>query len=94
MSGNTCGKLFTLTTFGESHGPALGAIVDGCPPGLALSEADLMADVERRRSGTSHHTSQRHEPDQALGRLSRCETYGRRFQPVIDRIADHMSERI
>ena len=64
MSGNTFGKLFTLTTFGESHGPALGAIVDGCPPGLALTEADLMADVERRRSGTSHHTSQRQEPDQ------------------------------
>ena len=64
VSGNTFGKLFTLTTFGESHGPALGAIVDGCPPGLALTEADLMGDVERRRSGTSHHTSQRHEPDQ------------------------------
>ena len=64
MSGNTFGKLFTLTTFGESHGPALGAIIDGCPPGLALTETDLMADVERRRSGTSHHTSQRREPDQ------------------------------
>jgi len=64
MSGNTFGRLFAVTTFGESHGPALGAIVDGCPPGLALAEADLMADVERRRSGTSHHTSQRHEPDQ------------------------------
>ncbi len=64
MSGNTFGTLFTVTTAGESHGPALTAIVDGCPPGLALTEADLMADVERRRSGTSHHTSQRHEPDQ------------------------------
>ncbi len=64
MSGNTFGRLFAVTTFGESHGPALGAIVDGCPPGLALSEADLMQDVERRRSGTSHHTSQRREPDQ------------------------------
>ncbi|MCX7058134.1 MAG: chorismate synthase [Pseudomonadota bacterium] len=63
MSGNTIGKLFTVTTFGESHGPALGAIVDGCPPGLAISEDELMADVERRRSGTSHHTSQRKEPD-------------------------------
>ena len=63
MSGNTFGKLFTLTTFGESHGPALGGIVDGCPPGLALSEADLQADVERRRSGTSHFTSQRREAD-------------------------------
>ena len=64
MSGNTIGRLFTVTTFGESHGPALGAIVDGCPPGLALTAADLMTDVERRRSGTSHHTSQRKEPDQ------------------------------
>ena len=63
MSGNTFGTLFTVTTAGESHGPALTAIVDGCPPGLALTEADLMMDVERRRSGTSHHTSQRQEPD-------------------------------
>jgi chorismate synthase len=64
MSGNTFGRLFAVTTFGESHGPALGAVVDGCPPGLALAEADLMQDVERRRSGTSHYTSQRKEPDQ------------------------------
>jgi chorismate synthase len=63
MSGNTLGRLFTVTTAGESHGPALTAIVDGCPPGLALCEEDLMQDVERRRSGTSHHTSQRREPD-------------------------------
>jgi len=63
MSGNTIGTLFTVTTFGESHGPALGAIVDGCPPGLALSEQDLQVDVERRRTGTSRHTSQRKEPD-------------------------------
>jgi chorismate synthase len=63
VSGNTLGKLFTVTTFGESHGPALGAIVDGCPPGLALTADDLQRDVERRRSGTSHHTSQRKEPD-------------------------------
>lgn len=63
MSGNTFGKLFTVTTFGESHGPALGCIVDGCPPGLQLSEADIQADVERRRTGTSRHTSQRKEPD-------------------------------
>ncbi len=63
MSGNSFGRLFTVTTFGESHGPALGAIVDGCPPGLALEEADLQKDIERRRSGTSHHTSQRKEPD-------------------------------
>jgi chorismate synthase len=64
MSGNTFGTLFTVTTFGESHGPALGCIVDGCPPGLPLAEADLQADVERRRSGTSKYTSQRREPDQ------------------------------
>jgi chorismate synthase len=64
MSGNTFGKLFTVTTFGESHGPALGAIVDGCPPGMQLSEADLQPDLERRRTGTSRHTSQRHESDQ------------------------------
>lgn len=64
MSGNTFGKLFTVTTFGESHGPALGAIVDGCPPGLPLSEADLQRDLDRRRPGTSRHTTQRREPDQ------------------------------
>ncbi|CAN5359678.1 chorismate synthase [soil metagenome] len=63
MSGNTFGRLFTLTTFGESHGPALGAIIDGCPPGLALDESDLMRDVERRRTGRSRYTSQRREPD-------------------------------
>ncbi len=64
MSGNTFGTLFTVTSFGESHGPALGCVVDGCPPGLELSEADIQQDVERRRSGTSRFTSQRHEPDQ------------------------------
>ncbi|MFW6344888.1 MAG: chorismate synthase [Halomonas sp.] len=63
MSGNTFGKLFTVTTFGESHGPALGAIVDGCPPGLPLSEEDLQRDLDRRRPGTSRHTTQRREPD-------------------------------
>ena len=64
MSGNTIGKLFAVTTFGESHGPVMGCIVDGCPPGLALSEADLQADVDRRRTGTSHFVSQRREGDQ------------------------------
>ncbi|MGQ7249791.1 chorismate synthase [Halomonas sp. V046] len=64
MSGNTFGKLFTVTTFGESHGLALGAIVDGCPPGLELCEADLQEDLDRRRPGTSRHTTQRREPDQ------------------------------
>ena len=64
MSGNTIGRSFCVTTFGESHGPAIGAIVDGCPPGLALAEADIQADLEPRRTGTSKHTSQRQEPDQ------------------------------
>jgi chorismate synthase len=63
MSGNTIGKLFTVTTFGESHGPAMGCIVDGCPPGLALTENDLQGDVNRRRTGTSHFVSQRRESD-------------------------------
>ncbi|HEY5809120.1 MAG TPA: chorismate synthase [Povalibacter sp.] len=64
MSGNTIGKLFTVTSFGESHGPALGCIVDGCPPGLALTETDIQPFLELRRTGTSRHTSQRKEPDQ------------------------------
>jgi len=63
MSGNSIGRLFTVTTFGESHGPALGAVVDGCPPGLALTEADLQGDLDRRKPGTSRHTSQRREGD-------------------------------
>ena len=63
MSGNTFGHLFTVTTFGESHGPALGCVVDGCPPGLALAEADLQQDLERRRPGTSKFVTQRREPD-------------------------------
>ncbi len=64
MSGNTIGKLFSVTTFGESHGPALGGVVDGCPPGMALSEADMQPDLERRRPGKSRHTTQRKEPDE------------------------------
>lgn len=63
MSGNSFGRLFTVTTFGESHGPALGCIIDGCPPGLAISEADIQADLERRRPGRSRHTTQRQEAD-------------------------------
>lgn len=63
MSGNAFGKLFTITTFGESHGPAYGCVVDGCPPGMELSEADLQRDLDRRRPGTSRHTSQRREED-------------------------------
>lgn len=64
MSGNTIGKLFTVTSFGESHGPAIGCIVDGCPPGLALTEADLQKDLDRRKPGTSRHTTQRREADE------------------------------
>ncbi|HHJ19956.1 MAG TPA: chorismate synthase, partial [Gammaproteobacteria bacterium] len=64
MSGNTIGKLFTVTSFGESHGPAIGCVIDGCPPGMALSEADLQADLERRRPGKSRHTTQRREMDE------------------------------
>ena len=63
MSGNSFGKLFTVTSFGESHGPAIGCIVDGCPPGLELSEADLQHDLDRRKPGQSRHTTQRREDD-------------------------------
>ncbi|CUB03490.1 chorismate synthase [Marinomonas fungiae] len=64
MAGNTFGTLFTVTTFGESHGLALGAIVDGCPPGLELTEADIQRDLDLRKPGTSKHTTQRREPDE------------------------------
>ncbi|HZX25806.1 MAG TPA: chorismate synthase [Telluria sp.] len=63
MSGNTFGKLFTVTTFGESHGPAIGCVIDGCPPGMALSEADIQPDLDRRKPGTSRHVTQRQEAD-------------------------------
>jgi chorismate synthase len=63
VAGNTFGRIFAVTSFGESHGPALGCVVDGCPPGLELTEADLQVDVDRRRPGTSQYTSQRREPD-------------------------------
>ena len=64
MPGNTFGKLFTVTTFGESHGPALGCIIDGCPPGLSICEADLQVDLDRRKPGQSRYTTQRQEADQ------------------------------
>ena len=64
MSGNSIGKIFTVTSFGESHGLAIGCIVDGCPPGLALTEADLQHDLDRRKPGKSRHTTQRREPDE------------------------------
>ena len=63
MSGNTLGLLFAVTTFGESHGPAIGAVVDGCPPGMSLCEADLQMDLDRRKPGTSRHVTQRQEAD-------------------------------
>lgn len=64
MSGNSIGKIFTVTGFGESHGPAIGCIVDGCPPGLELCEADLQGDLDLRKPGTSRHTTQRREADE------------------------------
>jgi chorismate synthase len=63
MSGNTFGKAFAVTNFGESHGPAIGCVIDGCPPGMALSEADIQPDLDRRRPGTSRHVTQRQEED-------------------------------
>ncbi|HCE09875.1 MAG TPA: chorismate synthase [Oxalobacteraceae bacterium] len=63
MSGNTFGTLFTVTTFGESHGPAIGCVIDGCPPGMALSEADIQPELDRRKPGTSRHVTQRQESD-------------------------------
>lgn len=64
MAGSTLGKLFTVTNFGESHGTAIGCVIDGCPPGMPLSEADIQVELDRRRPGTSRHVTQRQEPDQ------------------------------
>ena len=88
MAGNSIGKLFTVTSFGESHGPAMGCIVDGCPPGLELSEADLQRDIDRRRSGTSRHTSQRREPDrvQILSGLFEGRTTGTPLGLLIENV--------
>ena len=63
MSGNTFGTLFTVTSFGESHGPAIGCVVDGCPPGLEISAAEIQVELDRRKPGTSRHVTQRREPD-------------------------------
>ena len=86
MPGNTIGKLFTVTSFGESHGPAIGATVDGCPPGLRLSEADIQPELERRRSGKSRHTSQRREADavRILSGVFEGRTTGTPVQLVIE----------
>ncbi|NND59528.1 MAG: chorismate synthase [Gammaproteobacteria bacterium] len=88
MSGNSIGKLFTVTSFGESHGPGLGCIVDGCPPGLALSADDLQQELERRRTGKSRHTSQRKEPDQVriLSGLFEGHTTGAPIGLVVDNV--------
>ena len=64
MSGNSIGTLFSVTSFGESHGPAIGCIIDGCPPGLAISETDIQAELDRRKPGTSRHVTQRREADE------------------------------
>src|SRR5580765_1466911 len=63
MSGNTLGTLYCVTSFGESHGPAIGCVVDGCPPGMALDAADIQRDLDRRKPGTSRHVTQRKESD-------------------------------
>ena len=64
MSGNTFGKAFSVTTFGESHGIAIGGVIDGCPPGLEISESDLQVDLDRRKPGTSRYTTARREDDE------------------------------
>jgi chorismate synthase len=88
MAGNSFGQMFTVTTFGESHGPALGAIVDGCPPGLALTEADLQRDLDRRRPGQSKYTTQRDEPDRVriLSGVFEGVTTGTSIGLVIDNV--------
>ena len=87
MSGNTIGKLFTVTSFGESHGPAIGCIVDGCPPGMELTEADLQNDLDRRKPGTSRHTTQRREADEVKilsGVYSKARRRARRLAYLIE----------
>ena len=78
MSGNTLCLLFSVTNFGESHGPAIGAVVDGCPPGMPLCEADLQHDLDRRKPGTSRHVTQRKEEDRVeiLSGVLECKTTG------------------
>ena len=86
MSGNTWGRLFTVTSFGESHGPAIGCVVDGCPPGLELTEEELQIDLDRRRPGRSRYTSQRRETDRArvLSGLFEGRTTGTPIAILID----------
>ena len=94
MAGNTFGKLFTVTTCGESHGLALAAIVDGCPPGLELCEADLQKDLDRRRPGTSKFTTLRREPDQVriISGVFEGKTTGTPIGLVIDNVDQHSSD--
>jgi len=93
MSGNTLGLLFTVTTFGESHGPAIGAVVDGCPPGMLLSESDLQRDLDRRKPGTSRHVTQRKEEDKVeiLSGVFEGKTTGTPIALLI-RNTDHRSQ--
>ncbi len=93
MSGNTLGLLFSVTTFGESHGPAIGAVVDGCPPGMLLCEADLQHDLDRRKPGTSRHVTQRKEEDRVeiLSGIFEGKTTGTPIALLI-RNTDHRSQ--
>ena len=93
MSGNSFGRNFVVTTFGESHGPALGCIVDGCPPGMELAEADIQHDLDRRRPGRSKHTTQRNEPDQVriLSGVFEGKTTGTPIGLIIENV-DHRSK--
>src|SRR5210317_2615568 len=86
MSGNSFGKLFVVTTFGESHGLALGCIVDGCPPGMELSESEIQGDLDRRRPGRNKHTTQRNEPDRVkiLSGVFEGKTTGTPIQLLIE----------
>ena len=88
MSGNTFGTLFSVTSFGESHGPAIGCVVDGCPPGLALCEADIQGELDRRKPGTSRHVTQRREPDvvEILSGVFEGKTTGTPIAMMIDNV--------
>jgi chorismate synthase len=91
MAGDTFGRLFTVTTFGESHGPALGCVVDGCPPGLALTESDIQQDLDRRRPGRSRHVTQRQEPDRV--RILSGVFEGRTTGTAIGLLVDNVDQR-
>ncbi len=92
MSGNTFGKSFTLTSFGESHGPAIGCVVDGCPPGVQIDVTDLQRELDRRRPGKSRHTTQRREPDEVriLSGVFEGQTTGTPIGLLIENV-DHRS---